>query len=176
MNTPVLENMEVEVDRVLAAKIDATCPADPAAIGEAMNRAFAALGSYVEAQGLRPKGPPRAVYTAFSPSEIRFTAALPVATLPPSTAKHGDVRVGMMPGGRALRFLHRGPYATLRETYARIEEWLRERGAFDGPADWGRYSPMWEEYVTEPGTVPDVELVTHIYLPLPVAGVATRHA
>jgi effector-binding domain-containing protein len=33
-------------------------------------------------------------------------------------------------------------------------------------ADWTRYMPMWEEYLNDPHTTSEAELVTHIYLPV----------
>jgi len=35
------------------------------------------------------------------------------------------------------------------------------------PSDWARYSPMWDEYMSDPATTPESELLTRIYLTLP---------
>jgi effector-binding domain-containing protein len=77
-----------------------------------------------------------------------------------------DVAIKPTAESSALRFVHHGPYRDVRNTYDRIEAWLRERGGIKTPADWARYSPMWEEYLNDPATTPESELITRIYLTL----------
>jgi effector-binding domain-containing protein len=81
-------------------------------------------------------------------------------------AESGGVALDTIPESTALRFVHHGPYRDLPATYERIEAWLRERGGIRTAADWARYSPMWEEYVTDPETTPESALITRIYLTL----------
>ena len=163
--TPQLDNMEVEVPSTLAVQLAVTCPTDPAAIAAAMQTSFATLGGFMGRNNLQPAGPPRSIYTNWG-TTTSFTLAFPIVAAPPVTESAQDVVIGTLPGRRALRFVHRGPYDTLRTTYGHIDAWLRERGAIKTDADWARYSGMWEEYLNEPGTVPDAELITRIYLPL----------
>ena len=54
----------------------------------------------------------------------------------------------------------------MRDTYDIIEAWLRARGAIKTTADRARYAPMWEEYLNDPATTPESELITRIYLTL----------
>lgn len=160
----VLENMEVEVPPTLAVQLAATC--ETTSIGATMQASFATLGEFMGRNRLQPVGPPRAIYTNWG-ANASFILAFPIASAPPSVAATKDVTMGMLTGGRALRFVHHGPYDTIRNTYGQIDAWLREKGAIKSEADWARYSGMWEEYLNEPGTVPDAELITRIYLPLP---------
>ena len=160
-----LESMEVEVAPTLAVQLAVTCGTDHAAIAEAMKSSFARLGEFMARNKLAPAGPPRAFYTNWGTS-TDFTLAFPIVAAPPSTASTPGIVIGTLVGGRALRFVHRGPYDTIRTTYGHIDQWLRERGAIKTDADWARYSGMWEEYLGEPGTMPDSELSTNIYLPL----------
>ena len=160
-----LESMEVEVAPALAVQLAVTCPTDHAAIAAAMMTSFATLGEFRARNKLEPAGPPRAIYTNWG-TTTSFTLAFPIVAAPPLTESARDIVIGTLAGGRALRFPHRGTYDTIRTTYGRIDEWLRERGVIKTDADWARYSGMWEEYVGEPGKVPDSELTTNIYLPL----------
>jgi AraC family transcriptional regulator len=163
MTTTRLETMEVEVPPTLAVQLPVTCETDT--IAEAMPKAFATLGAFMGHNGLTPAGPPRTIYTEWAPA-VRFTLAFPIAAAPPILQSPEGITISTVAGGRALRFVHHGPYDSIRETYGQIDAWLRERGAIEKDSDWARYKGMWEEYVNEPGKVPDSELVTYIYLPL----------
>lgn len=163
--TTRLESMEVEVAPTLAVQLAVTCATDPAAIATAMQTSFATLGQFMARNKLVPAGPPRAIYSNWS-ATTSFTLAFPILAAPAVTEAAPGVVVGTLDGGRALRFVHRGPYDSIRTTYGQIDAWLRERGAIRTDADWARYSGMWEEYLGEPGTMPDSELSTNIYLPL----------
>jgi effector-binding domain-containing protein len=56
--------------------------------------------------------------------------------------------------------LHRGPYDTLHEAYAAIEEWMK--GEDLTPA-----GPPWEVYITDPTAVQDpTEWETEVYWPV----------
>jgi effector-binding domain-containing protein len=168
MSAVQLESMEVEVDPTFAVVMRQSCAADPVAIKAAMGSTFGALGAWIGAHNITPAGPPRAIYTAFDATGISFTVAFPVGA-PLPIAEAGPITVEKLPGGRALRFVHRGPYDAIRATYDQIEAWLRERGAMKSSADWAKYSPMWEEFMNDPGTTPSADLVTRIYLPLHAA-------
>lgn len=92
------------------------------------------------------------------PAELRSEAGLlvPVASaIPPSLTRRE------VPAGRYATTLHRGPYATLGDTWARLMgEWL--------PASPHRMrdTVAFELYLNTPGTVPDDELLTELYIPL----------
>ena len=163
--SPSLESMEVEVAPTLAVQLAVTCATEHAAIATAMQSTFARLGEFMARNKLVPAGPPRAIYTGWG-ATTSFTLAFPIVAAPPVTEGALDIVVGPLAGGHALRFVHRGSYDSIRATYGQIDTWLRDRGAIKTEADWARYRGMWEEYLGEPGTVPDAELSTNIYLPL----------
>jgi effector-binding domain-containing protein len=98
---------------------------------------------------------------------VHFAAAIPVADIPSKALDTPAVALRALPESCALRFVHNGPYREIRGTYERIEAWLRERGGIKTASDWAHYSPMWEEYLNDPTTTPESELVTRIYLTLP---------
>lgn len=164
--TAQLESMEVAVPTTLVAKLDVTSGADPAQISAAMGTAMGKVHAFLAQNRAAPAGPPRAIYTNWGPTEVRFTVAVPIGELPAPLIESEGVTVDAIPESSALRFVHRGPYRDLRATYERIEGWLRERGGIKTAADWERYSPMWEEYVGDPTTTPESELVTRIFLTL----------
>ena len=158
---------EVEVRRAPGIQVTRTSGMVPEAINAAMASAFHELGSFMARHPVTPIGPPRAVYTGYA-AGTTFNVVFPIAAAAGVvTDPEGAVTVAELPGGRAWRFTHVGPYRNLSDTYARITEWLRERHLLETEADWATFMPMWEEYLDDPQTTPESELRTYIYLPRP---------
>jgi effector-binding domain-containing protein len=163
-----LEFVEVEVPAVLAAQMPGQCAAEPAAIATAVGQTFGKLMAFVEQYALKPAGPPRTIYTAYGADGVQFTAAMPIAAPPARPVEAGSGLVETLPAKKALRFTHHGPYANLATTYGRITGFLQAKGLMPTEGDcWARYMPMWEEYLNDPRTTPEAELLTYIYLPVP---------
>lgn len=156
---------EVDVPPTQALLMDGACGPDPDEISAAMRAGLNTLFGFAAAHGILAAGPPRAIYTAYGPGGVRFTLAVPVSSAGPSEMA-GAVRLASLPGVRALRFTHVGPYERLAAAYGEITSWLKQNGRMESDSDWQRYMPMWEEYVTDPEEAPAQQLVTHIYLPL----------
>ncbi len=164
---PPLTPEKVEVQPIWAAKVYTQSGTDPSDIGAAFAAAFGRIHEFLESSGVQVGGPPRAIYTSFEPGEAEFTVAMPVVSGAEGGDPSGDVVVDELPGGSALRFTHRGPYSRLSETYDRITEWMKGEGMLQTEAEWEAHGPVWEEYVTDPETTPEGELVTFIYVPMP---------
>jgi len=164
--TPVLEVREVTLPPALALELEMSIGTSPAEISAAMGQAFATLMGVVASNSLTVAGPPRTIYQSWTATNTHCIAAIPIVDAPGRVLDNADVRGVSIPEQQALRFTHHGSYASARETYAQIDAWLRERGAIKTDADWSRYSPMWEEYVGDPTTTPEQELMTYIYLTL----------
>jgi effector-binding domain-containing protein len=157
---------EVDVGPALAVQLDCESGSEPREIGAAMESGFRQVMEFIGARGIQLAGPPRAIYTDYGPTSVRFTLAIPVLGPLPDDAE-GPVRVGELAGGRTLRFIHVGPYDRLAATYEGITAWMTEEGRMESEADWVKYMPMWEEYVSDPERTAPEELVTYIHLPLP---------
>jgi len=162
-----LEFVEVEIPPTLAAQMPGQCGPDPSAIAGAIGAAFEKLMGLVQQHKLVPAGPPRTIYTSYGPQGIEFVVAMPIAAPPSKPIKGGPGFVQNIPGAKALRFTHHGPYANLMKTYGQITEFLKARGLMKTEADWAKYMPMWEEYLNDPQTTPEAKLLTYIYLPAP---------
>lgn len=162
-----LKSMEVEVPATRIIACNASSASDSNAISAALGAAFQKIEAFRDANHIRASGPPRVVYTEWSPAGVKFTAAIPIGEMPPpNVLDTTDVAIKAIPEARALRFEHRGPYREVRQTYNQIEAWLRARGGIKTPADWAHYAPMWEEYLNDPATTPESDLITRIYLTL----------
>ncbi len=159
---------EIHVETVLAAQIPGQSPMDPAAISKNIGAGFCQLQGFLTSHKLTPAGPPRTIYTSYGKEEIKFILAVPVLAAPePTSDGDGPISVGTLQGCKAMRFTHKGPYPNLMMTYGRITEFMKEKGLLGSEADWAKYIPMWEEYLNDPRSTPEENLLTHIYLPLP---------
>lgn len=89
--------------------------------------AFKSLDEYLAKQSITPNGPPMTIYTSTDDSGFGFRAAVPVAQAPKDPPK-GDIAVGQAPAGKALKFVHRGTYDAMDETYEAIVNYLDDKG------------------------------------------------
>jgi effector-binding domain-containing protein len=109
------------------------------------------------AQHGKPAGPPFARYHSVVEEEMDLEVGLPVIT---PLSGQGRIAAGELPGGEVALLSYFGPYEGL---YAACH-YLVDQVAAQGRQASG---PLWEVYVTDPGTEPDPsKWQTDIYLPL----------
>lgn len=124
----------------------------PAFFARAVQVAAASLAR----EGIEPAGPPIAMYSGELGDTFEVLVGFPITRDP-----QADELVRLrLPGGRAARAVHRGPYKTLPEVYERLGAWFAER----------HLQPphrMWEEYVVGPDETGDAGCVTRVVYPLP---------
>ena len=103
-------------------------------------------------------GPPMSINHSWSEEKIVFQPSL---TVSPDFVVQGDnVNMATTRGGKVVKAVHLGDYASLGSTYQDIYKFIAANTLeTDGP--------NWEIYVTDPGNEPDTsKWVTHIYYPL----------
>ena len=120
--------------------------------------AFKTVNAFIAKQGLRPNGPAMTIYTATDDTSFSFQAAVPVVELP-KEAPRGDIGVGKSPGGKALKFVHRGSYDSMDTTYEAITNHLDEK-------QLDAKDLFIEEYQTDPVTTPEDKLVVEVFVPI----------
>lgn len=109
------------------------------------SHAFTETMRVLSAQGAHPAGPPFGKYYGMPGATVDVEAGFPVAA---HVADSGEVRAGSLPGGRVVEAVHVGPYDTMTQTYAAIEEFFAAEG-------WTPGDVMWESYLSDPATEPD---------------------
>jgi effector-binding domain-containing protein len=109
-------------------------------------------------QGLKPSGAPMTIYTATDDTGFQYQAAVPVAQTPTLPAG-SDVAVGKSPAGKALKFVHRGSYDAMDTTYEAITNYLDEK-------QLEAKDLFVEQYMKDPVSTPEDDLVIEVYVPL----------
>jgi effector-binding domain-containing protein len=131
---------------------------DQAAVSAALGNANNALIEYVMRHNLEVSGAPLAISEQHDPAgERKFDAAIPLSSVPAGLPEEGRVELGKTPGGRAMTMVHKGPYSTIDDTYAKLRAKIKDKGLKEGKYNW-------EEYVTDSSEVVEAELLTNVYI------------
>ena len=148
------------VEAVQIAYLPTTSLPEPAAISEAMGKAYFEILSFIDAHGLAEAGAPLSIMRGFEGSELRFDAAIPVRGVTAETPRDGAaVRLGSTYSGPAIRIRHAGSYRQLGTTHRKI-------AAYFAALVLERNGDAWEIYGKDPTTVPEAGLLTDIYYPV----------
>jgi effector-binding domain-containing protein len=133
---------------------------EPAALSEAMGAAYFEVLRFIDENGLQDAGAPLSITKTFVGAELLFDAAIPVRGITEETPRASDgVRLGKTYGGPVIRVRHVGSYRDLSVTHRKIAAYLAALGI-------ERNGDAWEAYVSDPGKVPEAELLTLIYYPV----------
>jgi len=155
--------MEIEHIVVEAATIAyrrTTSRPEPAAISEAMGKAYFRILGFIDDHGLQDAGAPLSITRTFSGSALIFDAAIPVRGVSEDTPRDdAGVRLGKTYGGAVIRVRHVGSYKNLSATHRKIAAYLAALGI-------ERNGDPWESYVSDPGNVPEKDLLTYVYYPI----------
>ncbi|MGO9628385.1 MAG: GyrI-like domain-containing protein [Xanthobacteraceae bacterium] len=123
---------------------------------ETITNSFKTLKAYIGKEGLKIDGEPMTIFTATDDTGFQFEAAIPVAE-PPKTPPKGEISVGTSPEGHALKFVHRGSYDGLDNTYEAITNYLDDHRL--------EAKDMFiEQYLTDPLTTNEDHLVVNVYV------------
>ena len=153
-----IEHIVVEADEI--AYLSATSRPEPAAIAEAMGKAYFQILTFIDKNDLTDAGAPLSITRDFSGSELAFDAAIPVRGLTDSTPRNTTgVKIGQTYAGQVIRVRHVGSYRLLTTTHRKISAYLAALGI-------SRNGAAWESYVSDPGKVPEDELLTYVYYPI----------
>jgi effector-binding domain-containing protein len=125
---------------------------------ENLQDAFKSVYGVIDSRGLVKAGPAMTIYTQADDTGFSFQAAVPIAEAPQDPPK-GDIAIGQSPGGKALKFIHRGSYDSMDSTYEAITNHLDEKRLEAADS-------FIEEYETDPVTTPEDKFVVTVYVPL----------
>ena len=118
---------------------------------------FKTLTALLDKQGIKPTGNPMIVYTSTDDTGFTFMAEIPVDQEPKNLTK--TMSMGKSPDGRALKFVHRGSYDNMDNTYEAITNHLDDKKL-------EAKDTFIEEYITDPLKTAEDKLVINVYVPL----------
>jgi effector-binding domain-containing protein len=127
-----------------------------------IGQGFGTLAGMFGKAGAAMAGNPMAHYLAFDAQSVTFELGFPVLESDTAKLLAAGLSIGRTPGGRNMTDTHVGPYSTVSETYAAMEEAMKALGV-TGSKD------MWESYLSPPET-PPAEIRTDVIWPLVAAG------
>ncbi len=118
---------------------------------------FKALTALLDKQGIKASGNSMIVYTSTDDTGFTYLAEIPVEQDPKNLTK--DMSIGKSPDGKALKFVHRGSYDNMDNTYEAITNHLDEKKL-------EAKDTFIEEYITDPLKTAEDKLVINVYVPL----------
>jgi effector-binding domain-containing protein len=121
-------------------------------------KAFKTVKAFTEREKLNITGSFMTIYTTTDDTGFQFQAGVPVEG-EPKAPPQGEISIGTSPGGRALKFVHRGSYDAMDATYDAITNLLDEK-KLDAK------DLFIEQYVTDPLTSPPDNLVIEVFVPV----------
>jgi effector-binding domain-containing protein len=125
---------------------------------ETLLEAFKTVQSYLDKAGIKAAGPAMTIYTDMDDVSFSFQAAIPVGA-PPSAAPPANIGAGTTPAGKALKFVHRGSFDAMTQTYDAISHHVEEKQI-------ATKELLIEEYVTNLLSTAADKLVVNIFVPL----------
>ena len=118
---------------------------------------FKTLSALLDKQGIKPSGNSMIVYTSTDDTGFTFLAEIPVDQDPKNLTK--AMSIGKSPDGKALKFVHRGSYDNMDNTYEAITNHLDDKKL-------EAKDTFIEEYITDPLKTAEDKLVINVYVPL----------
>jgi effector-binding domain-containing protein len=118
---------------------------------------FKSLSALLDKQGIKPSGNPMIVYTSTDDTGFTYLAEIPVDQDPKNLTK--AMSMGKSPDGKALKFVHRGSYDNMDNTYEAITNHLDDKKL-------EAKDTFVEEYITDPLKTAEDKLVINVYVPL----------
>jgi effector-binding domain-containing protein len=118
---------------------------------------FKTLTALLDKQGIKASGNSMIVYTSTDDAGFTFLAQIPVDQDPKNLTK--DMSIGKSPDGKALKFVHRGSYDNMDNTYEAITNHLDDKKL-------EAKDTFVEEYITDPLKTAEDKLVINVYVPL----------
>jgi len=157
-----LEIEHIVVEATDIALLPAASQPEPAAISDALGKAYFQILGFIDDNNLTEAGAPLSITRSFNGAEMVFDAAIPVRGVGEKALKpRGGVKISQTYAGPVIRIRHVGSYKLLSSTHRKVSAYLAALGI-------ERNGAAWESYVSDPSKVPEQDLLTYVYYPVKV--------
>ncbi len=148
-----------EVKAQTLAYVSGTTTTDVTDIGTAYAVAYSKVLAYTQKHKLRPAGAPVSIARKWDEKEKihEYDAGVPVESAP--AGNEGEVRIQSTYAGKALKVVYQGAYKDMGPTYDALFAYAAVYG-------YTQNANLWEEYVNDPASTPESDLITNIYFPI----------
>lgn len=120
--------------------------------------AYAKLGTFLSANGIAMAGAPMTITDSYDAAGgWKFDAAVPVDRN--DAPGDAEVKSGETYHGKAVQFVHVGPYDKIGDTLQKAYAWLAVLG-------YKTQDRLIEEYISDPGNTPVDQLKTRLVIPV----------
>lgn len=127
-------------------------------ITKAIGAAYGKIIAFISANNINMAGTPKIITLDFSPDNYHFLAVIPVDNNTIVDEKN-EVLASTMYAGKAIKMIHKGSYSNFKQSYDILFAYLTQN-------QLERNGDPWEDFVTDPASVTEENLVTHIYQPI----------
>jgi AraC family transcriptional regulator len=139
-------------------------------IASAIAQALPLVFAYAERHGIALAGLPFTRYIEIGPGLVTMEPGMRIAasgdgpkSAGPAPADSSGVAAAALPGGPVATTTHIGPYESLPDAYASIQQWMESQ-------DLTAAGAPWECYITDPAEHPDPnDWKTEVFWPLSAA-------
>jgi effector-binding domain-containing protein len=124
---------------------------------ETITGAMKTITAFLDKAGVKAAGGAQVIYTSTDDTGFTYEAGIPVSETPKNLPK--NMAMSKTPQGKALKFIHRGSYDNMDNTYEAITNHLDDKQI--------EAKDMFiEEYVTDPLKTAEDKLVINVFVPL----------
>lgn len=141
MRTYDVEQRDLAEQQVAVERATLTVPE----IARFLGTAYREVAAFLCLRGTGPAGPPFARFHRVGADRFEVEAGFPSAG---GVAAADRVDVVTLPGGKAARTVHVGPYDEMEPAYAALTAWVRAHGGEP-------VGDPWEVYYSDPDEEPD---------------------
>ena len=124
---------------------------------ESLVESLKTLTALLDKQGIKPAGNMMIVYTSTDDSGFTYQAEIPADQEPKNLTK--AMSYGKSPEGKSLKFVHRGSYDNMDNTYEAITNHLDDKKL-------EAKDTFIEEYITDPLKTAEDKLIINVFVPL----------
>lgn len=124
---------------------------------ETLTGSLKTLTAFLDKQNIKPAGNVLIVYTSTDDTGFSYQAEIPVDQDPKNLAK--GMTIGNSPEGKTLKFVHRGSYDNMDNTYEAITNHLDDKKL-------EAKDTFIEEYMTDPLKTAEDKLIINVFVPL----------